>query len=61
MRSGGGGGENIGLTVMGEQLPDEIISSLEDSGVKYIPYVVLLFLFACLLRCVLRIGLIDEC
>lgn len=45
---GGGGGENIGLTVMGEQLPDEIISSLEDSGVKYIPYVALLFLFACL-------------
>lgn len=35
----GGGEEDIGLIVVGEQLPDEIISSLEDSGVKYIPYV----------------------
>lgn len=59
--SGGGGEENIGLTVMGEQLLDEIISSLEDSGVKYIPYVALLFLLCMSLRCVLRVGLIDEC
>ncbi|RDH20517.1 transcription elongation factor spt4 [Aspergillus niger ATCC 13496] len=42
-------------------LPDEIISSLEDSGVKYIPYVALLFLLCMSLRCVLRVGLIDEC
>lgn len=40
---GGGGGGGCGRGYWansgGEQLPDEIISSLEDSGVKYIPYV----------------------